>query len=495
MNHAVVLRLLAYTLGALTIAFAGCIGVAFFADSPGDRAHTISGFASAAGITAALGGFLAYLGRRGSTRFFRKEALAVIGLTWILSSLIGSLPYLLIIPEIGFANAVFESTSGITTTGASVLEELETLPRSLLLWRALSQWMGGLGVVVFFVAILSSLGVGAKILFSRESTTRSNELDSTRIQQGVLEILYLYLGLSAACSFCLRLAGMEWFDAIAHTFTTISTGGYSTRSGSIADFENPTIEWVLITFMCLGGTSFLIMLRLARGNWRSLRQATEIKAYYAILAVGTLLAALVIDGRVFSGTERLGSGHDVFRIAAFQVASITTTTGFGTHDYETWAPAGSILMLILMMIGGCSGSTSGSTKVIRVVVAFRVIRLEIEKAFRARLVRPIRVNGQVLSEPVQNAAIVYIATIFLIAGVSFLIVGLLAPGLSILGILSSVISTLLNVGPGYAEVGPMENFGPLGSAPKFYLSFLMILGRIELFAVLVLFMPSFWKKY
>ena len=365
----------------------------------------------------------------------------------------------------------------------------------LLLWRALSQWIGGLGVVVFFVAILSSLGVGAKILFSRESTTQSNELDSTRIQQGVLEILYLYLGLSTACSVALRLAGMEWFDAVAHTFTTISTGGYSTRSGGIADFQNPTLEWILIVFMCLGGTSFLIMLRLARGNWRSLRQATEIKAYYGLLIMATLMTALVIKDSVLHGAETSGSLHDVFRIAAFQVVSITTTTGFGTQDYGSWAPAGSILMLILMMIGGCSGSTSGSTKVIRFVVALRVIKLEIEKAFRPRLVRPIRVNGQVLSEPVQNAAIVYLTTIFLVAGVSFLIVGLLEPGISLLGLLSSVISTLFNVGPGYAEVGPMENFLLLSGAAKFFLSFLMILGRIELFAVLVLFMPSLWKKY
>ncbi len=490
MNYGVVLRLLAYTTGALAFAFAACLALAFAVDSPEDRGRALLGFSVSTGVAAFLAGTLWIAGRTENKRFFRKEALTVIGVAWLLAGVVGALPYLFILPGISAPDAVFESASGITTTGASVLSGLEELPRSLLLWRALSQWIGGLGVVVFFVAILSSLGAGAKVLFSRESTTESNELDSSRIQQGVLHILYLYLALSAACAVSLWLAGMGVFDAVAHTFTTISTGGYSTRSASIAAFESEAVEWVMVTFMILGGTSFLVMLRLARGDWRGLRKATEVKAYYLLLLLATGLTIVVIWE-----SGEFDSFHHALRVAAFQVVSLTTTSGFTTHDYDAWVPAGSILMLVLMMIGGCSGSTSGSTKVIRYVIAFRVLMLEIEKSFRARLVRPIRVNGQILSEGAQRAAIVYITAMFLITGFSFILVAIVEPHISMLGILSSVISSLFNIGPGFAEIGPTENFAILSGPTKLYLSFLMVLGRIELFAVLVLFIPALWRRY
>ncbi|MCC5805243.1 MAG: TrkH family potassium uptake protein [Opitutales bacterium] len=490
MNYGVVLRLLAYTTGALALAFSACLVLAFVVEGPDHRARALLGFAVSTAVAAAIAGSLWYAGSTENKRFFRKEALTVIGVAWILASLIGALPYLLILPGISVPDAVFESASGITTTGASVLSGLEELPRSLLLWRALSQWMGGLGVVVFFVAILSSLGAGAKVLFTRESTTDSNELDSSRIQQGVLHILYLYLALSAACGVSLWFAGMGVFDAVAHTFTTISTGGYSTRSASIAAFESEAIEWVMVVFMALGGTSFLIMLRLARGDWRGLRRATEVKAYYLLLLCATGVTMLVIWE-----SGEFDNYHHALRVAAFQVVSLTTTSGFTTHDFDAWVPAGSILMLVLMMIGGCSGSTSGSTKVIRYVIAFRVLMLEIEKSFRTRLVRPIRVNGQILTNSAQRAAIVFITAMFLITGFSFIVVALVEPQMSMLGILSAVVSTLFNIGPGFAEVGPTENFSILRGPAKLYLSFLMVLGRIELFAVLVLFIPALWRRY
>lgn len=490
MNYGVVLRLLAYTTGTLACAFAACLGLVFVLDPPEARAVTFHGFGISTAAATLICGVLWFAGSTRNKRFFRKEALTVIGVAWIIASIVGALPYLLILEGITVSAAVFESTSGITTTGASILSGLEELPRSLLLWRALSQWMGGLGVVVFFVAVLSSLGAGAKVLFSRESTTESQELDSTRIQQGALHIAFLYLALSTACALSLWAAGMGVFDAVAHTFTTISTGGYSTRSDSIAAFDNEAIEWVMVAFMALGGTSFLVMLRLARGNWRGLRHATEVKAYYLLLVSATALTLLVIwESGEFEDL------HQALRIAAFQVVSLTTTSGFTSYDYDSWVPAGTILMLVLMMIGGCSGSTSGSTKVIRYVIAFRVLLLEVEKSFRARLVRPIRVNGEILPESGQRAAIVYMVAMFLLSGVSFIVVGLLEPNVSMKGILSAVVSTLFNIGPGFAEIGPSENFSLLGAPSKIYLSFLMVLGRIELFAVLVLFMPALWRRY
>lgn len=490
MNYAIVFRLLAYILGAIALALAACGGLSFFLETPADLARARGGFSAAAAVALAVGLVFFLLGRTENNRFFRKEAFAVIGLSWICASVIGAIPFLYIHPTMSAADAIFESTSGFTTTGASVLTNLEEVSPTLLLWRALMQWIGGLGVVVFFVAVLASLGAGGKILFSRESTTQSTELDSTRIQQGALHILYLYLGLSGVCAASYWLCGLSPFEAIAHTFTTISTGGYSTRSASIGAFANPALEWVVIVFMILGGTSFLVMLRLARGHWHSLKHATEVKVYLGFI-VGV---SLLVSGDVMRTGDGLHYG-EALRLAAFQTASLLTTTGYGTADYGQWLPSGQMLLLFCMIMGGCSGSTSGSTKVIRYVLAFRMAVQEIEKAFRSRVVRPMKVNGTTVNTATQLAAVIYIFILAALTMGGAIFVGHLEPEISINGVASSVVSTLYNIGPGFAEVGPSGSYGALRAPTKLFLSMLMIIGRIELYPVLVLFFPSLWRKY
>ncbi|MFP4283443.1 MAG: TrkH family potassium uptake protein [Opitutales bacterium] len=491
MNYQLVYKLQAIILGALTVGFGGSALIAATLDDPTRHPEALAGFLVSALVSASVGIALFFLGRGASNAIFRREALAVIGIGWISASLFGALPYYLILPEVDFAAALFESTSGFTTTGASVLSDLERLPRSILFWRSISQWIGGLGVIVLFVAVLSFLGAGAKVLFSRESSAQATELDTARVQRGIFRLMLLYFGLSAACMGALMLCGLDWFDALAHTFTTISTGGFSTRSGSIADFANPTLEWVIIVFMIIGGTSFIPMLRFLRGQWSALGKSTEIKAYLLLLLLASTTVTLIhfFAGHTFTSIE------ETIRASTFQVVSIMTTSGFATEDFDTWVPSTHTILLFLMAIGGCSGSTSGGAKVIRFVIAAKIALQHLERAYRAHVIRPLRVNREPLDRDGQEAILVFFVMLGLITIFGLLGVVLMEPNLSLEGGLSAGYACLFNIGPGLAEVGPAQTFGFLGDGTHVLLSLLMILGRVELFAVLVLFLPAFWKRY
>lgn len=490
MNYPIICKLLSVIMSTLALAFLASYAVGEIAWIEARESAYLVEWILSASIACVLAVVFAFLGRGAQLKLFRKEALALIGLGWILASLVGAIPYWLIIPGCGITDAIFESTSGLTTTGATVLSNLETYPHSLLFWRSLSQWVGGLGVVVFFVALLSSLGAGAKILYSNESTGTSTEIDSGRIQQGVLQIILLYLGLSGACLLAMRGAGLSWFDAICHMFTTISTGGFGTYDSSIAAFNNPSLEWIIILFMALGGTSFFALLMLTRRNWRGFRANTEVKAYYLILLAATAIVTtsmyLIIAEPDFMAT---------LRTCMFQVVSIATTTGFTTDDYMNWLPITHVILLLLMIFGGCSGSTSGGTKIVRLVVALKITQKSIEKSFRTRVVRPLYMNGRVLDQDDQENIMGFILLMTMVFLGGILLLSLLEPQVSFAGIFSAVASTLFNIGPGVAEIGPSENYAFFGPVAKCMLSLLMIMGRLELYAILVLFVPSLWKKF
>ncbi|KAF0095016.1 MAG: trk system potassium uptake protein TrkH [Puniceicoccaceae bacterium 5H] len=491
MNYSIVLRLLGTIAISIFLAFLLSWGMAWLLD---DGSHWAGparwGFGISSAIAGVVGVGLHILGRSDNNKMFRKEALATIGLGWIFASVLGAIPYFLIIDGIPFADCVFEAASGFTTTGASVLSDIEHLPLSLLFWRSLSQWIGGLGVVVFFVALLSFLGAGAKVLYSRESSAQAADLDASRVQQGVLKILLLYLGLSALCTLVYWLCGLSWYDSLNHMFTTLSTGGFSTRSTSVASFDNPAFEWAVILFMTIGGASFLVILRMLKGDWHMVRRSTEMKAYLAIIVGATALVTLFLyvglDATTFENTVR---------DAAFQVVSIMTTTGYATKDYDAWLPATHIMLLALMVIGGCSGSTAGGIKVIRLCAAWKIARHHVERAYRARVVRPMKINDQNLDQNTQESIVVFLMQMSMIVMVASIIVGVLEPQLSVPGNISAVAATLFNIGPGLAEVGPTRNFAFFHSGTKLFLSLLMILGRLELYAVLALFSPALWKKY
>jgi trk system potassium uptake protein TrkH len=490
MNYKLIFRLLSLIMGAVGLSFLVCLAVAFIYREDVTEPGAILAFSISAAVAAVLAGLFHLLGREAETRFFRKEALCVIGVGWILASLVGSIPYAILLPDYSIADAIFESTSGITTTGASVLSNLEALPRSLIFWRSLTQWMGGLGVVVFFVAILSFLGAGGKILFSSESSGRSADIEQGRVRKGVLQLFLLYLALSAACTLTLYLCGMSWYDSICHMFATVATGGYSTRSASVGAFNSPAIEWTIIAFMTVGGTNFFFLLLLARRNWAQARKMTEVGAYLGIMATAVFLFFLFLElGNTTSGL------HHSLRAAAFQVVSIMTTTGFGTTDYNQWPLFTKMGLLSLMVIGGCSASTAGGLKVIRIVIAFRVAVQSVERSFRTHVVRPVMINGKPIDQQTQDGVVVYTMFLGLILLFSFPVLGFFESDHSMEGAVSAVVATLFNIGPGFAEFGPAESFSSLTSPSKIYLSLLMIMGRLELFAVLVLLAPSLWKKF
>lgn len=490
MNYRLIARLLGFIMGAPTAAFVVCIGVGLVYAEEVMESRAIFAFSATTAVSAILCGTLLFIGRRAGTRIFRKEALCVIGLGWILVSLVGAIPYVLTLDGHTIADAIFESASGFTTTGASVLTNLEEMPRSLIFWRALSQWIGGLGFVVFFIAILSFLGVGGKILFASESTALSTDIDQPRVQKSVLQFIYIYLILSAACVIALRLAGMGWYDAICHMFATISTGGFGTRTESIAVFDSPAIEWVLVLFMMLGATSFSFYVLLWERNWKQIKRSTEVQFYWAMLAVVTLLFFFfLVFGNI---TDDL---HHAIRAAAFQVVSISTTSGFVTEDFDQWPLFCRMAMLSLMIIGGCSASTAGGLKAIRLVIFSRVTLRSIERAFRARVVRPVIVNGKQIDQIAQDNVAVYTALTFLVLIISLPLFAFLEPGHSLDGSISAVFACFFNVGPAFAEFGPIENYFELNSPAKILLSLLMIMGRLEMFAILVLFSPSLWRKF
>lgn len=490
MNFPLVAKILGVVMLTLGLAFIACLSISYLFDGPSAAALTRTAFIAAAGIAFAAAGLFFWVGRSHSKKFFRKEALCTIGIAWLLASFIGTIPYLMVVPEAGFSGAFFESASGLTTTGASVLTDLEQLPPSLLFWRSLSQWIGGLGVVVFFVAVLGFIGVGAKMLYANEASGSVSEFEESRIQSTVGRLVCVYLGLSSACCLSYRIAGMSWFDAVNHTFTTVSTAGFSTRTASIGAYGNPAIEWVSIVFMTLAGLNFLLILRLFLGRLRFLQRSTEFAVYLCLMGGACVLvsATLILDGTITGF-------HDSIRAGVFQVVSIMTTTGFATENFAAWGSLPQMVLLVLMIIGGCSGSTAGGIKISRLVIALRLSFVSIERSFRTRVVRQIRLNGNVLSPQAVSENAHYLVLLTAIVAASILLVSIFEPSHLIDTNLSVVFACFFNIGPGIAEVGPTQDFGFLHPHTKVFLGLLMIMGRLELYAILALLSPSLWKRF
>jgi len=489
MNTAIIYKLLSMVLLALCGAFGACMIVGLImGESFGDRSMQAFEMTIVVALLLALIFYL--LGRKGEAKLFRREALCTIGLSWILATLVGAIPYVLTVENCDLSDALFESASGLTTTGATAFWNFYEFPASLLFWRSLSQWVGGLGVVVFFVAILSSLGAGAKILFTNESSGASADFEQGRVQKGAFALMIFYLSISALCMLAYKLSGMDWFQAVTHSMTTISTGGFSPEAGSIKDFESPLIEWISIVFMALSATTFVYIIRLLRGQRHILRQNHEVYWFYGILAASTALLTLYL-------VELTGElpNHESIRMAAFQATSIMTTTGYASADFDTWLPPAKMLLMILMFIGGCSGSTAGGVKVIRIAIALRAALRSITHAFRPNVTITMRMSGQHLSESAIHSVILFLMLMASLQILSMLFVSAMEPELSFLSVFSCVQATLFNIGPGFEAIGPMENFHFLRATTKTFLSLLMILGRLELYAVLVLFAPSVWKRF
>jgi len=461
----------------------------FFADAPA-RVHSRDyALLRSFGVTLAAGAGLLWFGRGSGREILRKEAIAIVGLGWLLCAAAGALPFLFCTPGLDPAAAFFESVSGFTTTGSTAIVDLTQFPRSILLWRAMTQWLGGMGILVLFVALLSSLGVGSKALFRHESTAQIGYGFHSRIRQTAMGLWSLYTALTAVCVAGLVAFGMPFYDALLHSFTAISTGGFSPRNESLMYYRNAGIEFWICIFMFLGGTNFLLMVRALRRDSEGVRKEEEFRAYFGIVVVAT--AAVALDLMIRQGLPFFHS----LRWSSFQVISILTTTGFVSADFDLWPKLSQAILVLLMFVGGCSGSTAGGVKVGRIVVFLKTTVQQLMNSFRPNHVIPVRLNGNVLEESQKTAALFFIALTGAIVVVGTLLIALLEPNLSLVSSFTSVAATLFNIGPGLGAVGATQNYGFFSSPSHLVFSLLMLLGRLEYFALLVLLLPSLWKRY
>lgn len=439
------------------------------------------------GGVSALTGLLIYraCGIRGD--FQPKEAFAAVALSWVAAACCGALPFLLSGALPSFGAALFESMSGFTTTGASVFADVEVLPHGILFWRSFTHWLGGMGIIVLFVAVLSSLGINALHMFKAESPGPVLEKITPRISATAKILWYIYLGMTILLVILLCLLGMPLFDSLCHAFGAVATGGFGIKNTSIGYYSNPGIHWILTIFMFLAGANFVLYYLALKGkDLRVFWKDGEFRLYAWITLVFTALITVMLLGTTDYSPEA------ALRHAAFQVVSIMTTTGYATVDFDLWINAARALLVVLMFIGGCAGSTSGSIKAGRLLILFKQFQLELQRAIHPRAIIHPRVNGKVVSpELVVNVQQFFFIYIFITA-VSVVIISAL--GLDAVSAFTAVAATLGNVGPGLSNVGPMVNYGFIPEAGKYYLSFLMLAGRLELYTILVLFLPSFWRK-
>lgn len=491
MNYSTILKLLSVLLGVLALAFSACAAVSVYFSSDPAEPEALQSWICIIALAVTIAFSLYLPSRNAPGRLFKKEAMFVVGFGWIFGSVLGALPYVMIL-NCSFADAFFESASGISTTGASVFGDTSVIPRSLMFWRMLSHWIGGLGVVVFFVVILSFLGASARVLYSNEASNAGGGMDTERIRTGAFKMFFLYLAMSAACVFSFKLCGMSWFDGVCHMFSTVATGGFTVYSDGFAHYKNSSMEWVAIIFMTLGGTSFAVLLALFSGKFKTVLKNTELWVYLGIIVCSSIVVAFSVFYHDAVSTENFASA---IRESTFQCVSILTTTGFYSYDYQEWLPLTHVIFFSFCIIGGCAGSTAGGMKVWRIAVAFKICKRNVETSIRPRLVRNIFMNGKTVSDETAFSVLSFFMLYFLVIIIGIIVVSLIERQVSFAGCLTAVVACIGNIGPGLNEVGPTQNYAFFSDITKGILAFLMIMGRLELYAVLALFLPSLWQKF
>ncbi|MDR0865725.1 MAG: TrkH family potassium uptake protein [Candidatus Symbiothrix sp.] len=441
-----------------------------------------------AGITLVSGiGMVLFTGFKRNTIIGKKESYLGVALSWILFALFGALPFYIGGVTPCFTDAFFESMSGITTTGASILTNIDAVPKGLLFWRSITQWLGGMGIIVFSLALLPLLGGEAAQLFDAESSGLTHDKFRPRVTQMAKRLWGIYLLFTFLTIVLLWAGPMQLYDAVCHGFTTISTGGFSTKQASISYWNSTYVESVIIVFMIVGAISFpLLYSLLSKGDFKKFIKDEELRWFTAIIFVAFLIVgAGLIIGKDYDFLHSL-------RNSLFQVVSVITTTGFSTGDFSAWGPFYLIVFLFLMVVCGCAGSTSGGLKVVRTVVLAKNTVNEFERLIHPRAIIPVRLNGTALSFGVVQRllafAFLYISIIFVSWGV------LTFAGVPFVEALGASVSAISNVGPGFGALGPAGSYTEISLFAKWYLSFLMVIGRLEIFTILILFTPGFWKK-
>lgn len=446
-----------------------------------------------------LGSIIMFYTRNHSKEMNKREGYIVVAFGWIVMSLSGSLPYMITETIPSFTDAFFETMSGYTTTGASILNDIEIVPKGVLFWRSLTHWIGGMGIIVLAIAILPLLGIGGMQLFAAEAPGPSGDKLHPRITDTAKRLWLIYFGYTAAETILLQVAGMSFFDAINHALSTLSTGGFSTKNDSVANWNgNPTIQYIIMTFMFLAGTNFVLSYFAFKGRVQKIIKDDEFKLYFKFIIVFTIIAALVIYFKADISHSKvdhpmvLGELESSFRHALFQVLAIVTTTGFVTADYTMWTPFLTVFFFGLMFLGGSAGSTSGGIKVMRHMILIKNGFLEFKRALHPNAILPVRYNQKSVS-----GGIVFNILGFFISYMLLFIFGALVFSMFQIDFTSAIglsASTLGNVGPALGDFGPVNNYSALPPLGKWWASFLMLLGRLELFTVLILLTPFFWRN-
>lgn len=421
----------------------------------------------------------------------KREAYLIVGLSYFTMGLFGSLPYMLSGAIPNLTNAYFETVSGLTTTGASILNDIESVPPGILFWRSLTQWMGGMGIILLTIAILPYFGIGGMELFVAEVPGPTKEKLHPRINETAKRLWYIYFGLTGALTAILWLEGMSFFDAINHAFATLSTGGFSTKQASIAAFDSKLIEYTLIVFMFLAGMNFTLHYFAIKRNFIDIFNNEEFRLYTGFIAIMTVIITVVIIINHFEPVE------PTFRGVLFTTISLVTTTGFATVDYTQWFGFISLLFFWMLFCGGMAGSTAGGIKAVRHLILVKNGVLEFRRMLHPRAILPVRFNKHLVSETmVYNILAFFIiyVMIFIFGSLVLAAAGTIEGSMDLLTAMSATATSLGNVGPGISTVGPANNFYHISAFGKWFLSWLMIVGRLEIFTVIMIFTPYFWKK-
>ncbi len=415
-----------------------------------------------------------------------KDGFAIVAFSWLIIALLGALPYRISGAIPSYVDAFFESMSGFTTTGSTILSDIEVLPPSMLFWRAMTHWLGGMGIIVLTLAILPFLGIGGMQLFQAEVPGPTKDRLTPRIQDTARILWSVYLLMTLAEVVLLMIGGMDFFNALTHSFATLATGGFSTFNSSVAHYNSTYIHLVIVVFMFLAGANFSLHFRALRGNLKAYWQDEEFRLYSLIVLVSTVAIFLVNAGAVIYKNNLLN-----LRDSLFQVVSIMTTTGFGTADFDLWPPFAKMLLVTLMFVGGCAGSTGGGVKVVRCLLFFKYARSQLKRLVHPRQVETIKMGNMKVPQDVMIGILSFFAIyIAVFLGASLAVTAL---GVDIVTGPTAVVATLNNIGPGLHLVGPSRNFGHLPSMAKLVLIFCMLAGRLELYTVAILFTPEFWK--
>ena len=467
-------------------------------------------FVVAAGVTAGIGLLACFrnakatVNAEGRPDFYRREGLAAVGGSWIVVPVLGALPYLLTGAIASPVDALFESISGFTTTGSTILtgEGIDGLSRGVAFWRSFTHWLGGIGIVLVFVVFFP---VGGRSLFRSEVPGITREASHARVRDAALGLVRVYLALTLVEAGLLMLAGLDLFDALVHTFGTVATGGFSSHSASVAHFASWTVEVILLVFMVLAGINFAFYDTISRGSWRiawrALRRSSELRAYVGILVLATLAITLRLwfwggsNGIAPVAGEPLPDYSHLslcVRDASFAVCSIQTSTGYATADFDQWPNFCRVALMMLAFVGACAGSTGGGLKVVRLLVVLKVALVGVRRFARPRAVHGVRMNRDAMEEGLVSSVTAYFCLwVAVFLGGTLALSGL---GVDVVDASTAVLATLNNIGPGLDSVGPVQNFEAMPGLAKALLSVLMLLGRLEFYALVVLVLPRFWTS-